>query len=185
MSKSSTESFQLSIMKNKIIILLAISLLLVGTTFGQKTKKQKVVGGKICGNPTVKCKTDVDVFQSNDIPFELPKNYIVYQSQPFYAVILKSQVVKDMFGGEENCKAAATEEERLAAQVLFPNNKVFNQICGYGALYYTGIKGNTVFMAVYAGKTLADAQNFLKTVNDTGKFEGAYFKKIQAEFNGT
>ncbi|CAN5371062.1 hypothetical protein BH10ACI1_BH10ACI1_23970 [soil metagenome] len=172
-------------MKNKIIIVLVLCLLFTGTAFAQRAKKEKVIQGNICGNPTVKCKTDNSLFEPNDIPFELPSGYVVYESKPFYAIILKSQTVADLYGGEERCKQIVTEAERLATQKLFPNNKVFTQKCGYGAVYYTEIKENTVFIAVYAGRTLAEARKFLMNVNGSGKFEGAYLKKIQSQFNGT
>jgi hypothetical protein len=180
LSKKSGKSCPIFIMKNKIIYLLVLGFLMVGAASGQKT-----VQGKICGNPNIKCKTDATMFGDSDIKFEVPRNSVISESEPFYAVILKSSPVKDFFGGDEDCKAADTEEERLATQKLFPNNKVFSQRCGYDSLYYTGAKENTVFMAVYAGKTLAQAQSFLKTVNVAGKFKGAYIKKLQAQFNGT
>jgi hypothetical protein len=169
------------IMKNKIILLAVLLLLAAGAAAAQR----KPVQGKICGNPNVKCKTDVTMFGPSDIMFEIPQNSAIFESESFYAVILKSGSVKDFFGGEETCKAVDTEEERLAAQTLFPNNKAFSQRCGYDSLYYTGVRENTVFLAVYAGKTPAQAQNLLKTVNGTGKFKGAYIKRLQAQFNGT
>ncbi len=173
-------------MTKKTIFLLGLCLLVfAASAFGQKARKQKTVQGKICGNPNVKCKTDGFVFDSFSIPFELPKGYIIYESKPFYAVILKSRTVKDILGGDESCREAATENERLSAQSLFPNNKVFAQRCGFGPLYYSGVNENVVFLAVYGGNTLAEAQNFLKVVNGSGKFKGAYIKKLQAQFNGT
>jgi hypothetical protein len=168
-------------MKNKLIFLLVFGLLAAGATFGQR----KPAKGKICGNPNVRCKTDAEMFSPSDIQFEVPRNSVISESESFYAVILKSNTIKDFFGGEETCQAVDTEAERLATQQLFPNNKVFSQRCGYDSLYYTGVKDNTVFLAVFGGKTLAQAQSFLKTVNATGKFKGAYIKRIQAQFNGT
>src|SRR5215213_10042256 len=157
-------------MKNKIIFLLILGLLTVGAAFGQKKPTQ----GKICGNPSVKCKTDSSMFNASDILFEIPENSAIFESESFYAVILKSSTVKDLFGSEETCKAVDTEEERSMTQKLFPNNKVFSQRCGYDSLYYSGVKVNTVFIAVYGGRTLAQAQSFLKTVSGTGKYKGVY-----------
>jgi hypothetical protein len=142
--------------------------------------------GQVCGNPTLKCKAkDGTVFEPNDITFEITKGYIVYQSKPVYAIILKSKVVSDLFGGDETCKNVVTEDERLRTQKKFPSNKVFTYNCGYGMLYYTGVKENTIFMAIYGGKTLQEAKNFMKYIEKSGNFEGAYIKKLQAEFNGT
>lgn len=180
--KKTRVSLSINIMK-KIISVLMFSLLVFSVAYGQKTPK--VIQGNICGNPNIKCKTDSSLFVSFELPFEVPENFIVYESKPFYAIILKSQTVKDMFGGDGDCKAVATEAERIEVQKLFPQNKVFAQNCGYGAVYYTGVKENTVFMAVYGGTTLAQAQKFLSVVQKTGKFENAYIKKMQSQFNGT
>ena len=168
-------------MRNKIILLVVLSLSTAVAGLGQR----KPLQGRICGNPNAKCNTSPEFFSPNDIRFEVPKNSLISQSEAFYAVILKSDKINDIFGDETDCKAVDTEEDRLAAQSLFPNNKVFSQRCGYDSLYYTGVQENTVFLAVYAGKTLAQAQNFLKNVDATGKFKGAYIKKLRAEFNGT
>ena len=168
-------------MKNKIVFLLIVCLFSVIETFGQKASKQ----GKICGNPNIKCKTDKNLFEPNEIPFETSTNFAIFESQTFYAVILKSKRVADIFADDNNCKNVASEEKRLNVQKLFPNNKVFTQNCGYNNLYYTGIQNFTVFIAVYGGRTLAEAQNFLKTVKQKSEFEGAYIKKMQAQFNGT
>jgi hypothetical protein len=180
-AKKSGKSCPIFIMKNKIIFLVIFMLLMVGAAFGQRNPAV----GKICGNPSAGCKTDRSMFGAADIQFEIPGNSNIYQSEAFYAVIFKSGSVKDLFGGDESCRAVDTEEERTAVQKLFPNNKVFSQRCGYDSLYYTGTKENTVFLAVYAGRTLAQAQSFLNIVNKTGKFKGAYIKRLQAQFNGT
>ncbi|MBX7171395.1 MAG: hypothetical protein K1X72_10580 [Pyrinomonadaceae bacterium] len=166
-------------MKNTIFLLILIGLFFVGVSFGQN---RKVTRGKICGDPTVKCKTNEITFESYEIPFELPKNYIVGESEWFYAIILKSS----KSSANENCENQITEDERLSVQKLFPSNKVFAHKCDEpGLLYYVGVKYDTVFLAVYGGKTLAEAQKFLKVVKFSGKFQGAYIKKLQAQFNGT
>ena len=158
-----------------------LGLLTCAAVFGQGKSQQ----GKICGDPTVRCSPGAEMFGASDIPFVVPKNSAISESEPFYAVILKSSKIQDFFGGEEACKPVDTEDERLSIQRLFPNNKVFSQRCGYDSLYYTGVESNTVFLAVYAGKTLAQAKTFLKTVNAAGRFKGAYIKRLKAEFNGT
>ncbi len=168
-------------MKNKTIFLLIVCLFSVIEAFGQKASKQ----GKICGNPNTNCKTDKSLFEPNEIPFETSSSFVIFESQTFYAVILKSKKVADIFADDNNCRNIASEEERLNVQKLYPNNKVFTQNCGYNNLYYTGIQDSTVFIAVYGGKTLAEAQNFLKIVEQNQKFKGAYIKKMQAQFNGT
>ena len=158
-----------------------LSLFSVTGISGQKASKQ----GRICGNPNVKCKTDKTFFEPNQIPFETSSNFVIFESQIFYAVILKSKKVADIFAADNNCRNVVSEDERLKVQKLFPNNKVFTQNCGYSDLYYTDLQDSTVFMAVYGGRTLAEAQNFLKIVKRKTEFEGAYLKKMQAQFNGT
>ena len=150
-------------------------------TFGQKASKQ----GKICGNPNIKCKTDKTLFEPNEIPFETSRNFVIFESQTFYAIILKSKKVSDIFADNNGCRNISSEEERLNVQKLFPNNKVFTQNCGYNNFYYSGLQDSTVFMAVYGGRTLTEAQTFLKTVKQKKEFESTYIKKMKAQFNGT
>ena len=164
-------------MRNKVfgIVILCI-LVSAANLYGQKTKY-----GKICGNPNIKCRTQEIVFEPFEIPFEVPKTYAVYSSESFYAVILQSKST-----ASPNCANAFSEDKRLKAQTLFPDNKVFAFKCDeFNTTYYTGVADNVGFMAVYAGKTLAEAKAFLKKVEATGKFKGANIRKLRAEFNGT
>lgn len=147
------------------------------SSFGQKAKQ-----GKICGNPNVKCRTGDVTFQPHEIPFEIPRGAAIFNSELFYAVILKT--VK--LNSDVNCETAISEDERLEIQKLFKDNKVFALKCSdAGDLYYTNIANDVNFIAVYAGKTLTEAKSFLKTVRATGKFKDANVRKLQAEINGT
>lgn len=162
-------------------IFCAAVLCLIGLAVNAFGQKQKVKYGKICGNPTVKCGTSGDTFESFEIGFEIPKNYAVAGSEEFYAVILESVRVTS-----EDCANSFGEDKRLDAQKLFPKNKVFVLRCAdFDNIYYTGIDGSFGFMAVYAGKTLTEAKAFLKTIEATGKFKGANVRRLQAQFNGT
>ncbi len=148
--------------------------------------QKKAEFGKICGNPNVKCRTGDITFQDYEIPFEMPQgNTVIVDSEPFYAVILKS--VKLPADGD--CENIFSENERLKIQGIFPDNKVFALKCSdAGSLYYTSnpdIADDVNFIAVYAGKTAAEAKNFLKAVQATGKFKGAYLRRMQAGINGT
>ena len=122
-------------------------------------------------------------FQAHEIPFEIPRgNQVIFESEPFYAIILKSIKLK----GTVNCENAVSENERLEIQSLFPNNKVFALKCSdAGDLYYTNIAADINFIAVYAGKSLTEATDFLKTVRATEKYKGANVRKMQAQINGT
>jgi hypothetical protein len=96
-------------------------------------------------------------------------------------VILKSVPVP-----KDNCDTFISEPDRLAAQLHFPNNKVFTSRCADpGTISYTNINPRTHFMAVYAGLTQAQANRMLVTVQATGKFPGAYVRRIRAGMNGT
>ena len=145
-------------------------------TRAQRTAKR----GSICGNPTLPCKT-VGTFKPNDLPFRIPQNSVIFDTELFYAVVLKSMPAKD-----DNCDIFISEEERLQAQASFPENKVFASRCAdIENLFYTGVKPNTRILAVYAGTTLADARRILGKVNETGKFPGAAIRRMRTGYNGT
>lgn len=172
------------IMKRKILLLVALIMMCVIFSFEGNAQKRPAKFGKICGNPNVKCGTGEVIFQEHEIPFEVSAqgNPIIIDSEPFYAVILKS--VK--LNSETNCDNAFSENERLEIQTLFPDNKVFALKCSdAGDVFYTNVANDVSFIAVYASKTSAEAKRFLKTVQKTGKFKGANLRKMQAGINGT
>ena len=134
----------------------------------------------VCGNPTVSCKTAV-TFQPNDLPFRVPKNAVIYDTELFYAVILKS-----VGRSEQDCDVFVPESERLTTQRLFPDRKVFASRCADPeTLFYTGMNSKHQFMAVYAGSTPAEANRMLQTVRATGKFPSANIRRMRTGFNGT
>jgi hypothetical protein len=148
-------------------------------TSAQKRKPQ-VRHLQVCGNPNVPCKTTA-TFQSYDLPFRLPENVSIYDTELFYAIILKSVSTPN-----DDCKVFVPESERLATQALFPDNKVFSSRCAEpGGLSYSNTSAKAHFMAVYAGTTLADANRMLAAVQATGKFPGANIRRMRATFNGT
>ena len=123
----------------------------------------------VCGNPQVPCKTAIN-FKDYDLPFQLPENAVIYDTDLFYAVILKS--VKAI---ADECDVFVPESDRLAAQGLFRTNKVFTSRCYEpGEVGYSNTSPNAHFMAVYAGTTSADANRMLAKVKATGKFTGAW-----------
>jgi hypothetical protein len=142
----------------------------------------------ICGNPRVSCKT-IATFQDNDLPFQVPKNSVIVDTQPFYAVILQSMAVKN-----DSCDVFIPENERLAAQALFPDHKVFSSRCTDPEnLFYADVSSRTPryfsethrIMAVYAGTTTAEARRILAAVRATRKFPGANIRRMRTGFNGT
>ncbi len=136
--------------------------------------------GSICGNPRVACKT-VATFHDNDLPFRVPENSVIFDTELFYAVIVKS-----VAASEEDCDTFVPEAERLATQALFPERKVFASRCvDIENLFYTNVGPKFRFMAVYAGTNLAEAKRVLVTVKATGKFSSAYLRRMRTGFNGT
>jgi len=163
--------------------LMTSALFLTFPIFGLSTASQtRAQLGTICGDPTARCRTREN-FQPYELPFETGKNYVIVESKPFYAVILKSIKLN---ADQSNCDKAVTERERTDAQALFPHNMVFAMRCWEsGQNSYTNVADGVSFMAVYAGQTQAQANAFLKTIVATGKFKGASVRRMRAQINGT
>lgn len=176
MNRSGIPSLKFSIF---IVVLIAAGAL--NLAVGQShAKTQRAKRGSICGNPLVACKTSVD-FQPNDLPFRVPKNSVIFDTELFYAVILKTVNVNDY-----DCEVFVPETERLEAQGLFPDHKVFSSRCYEpGNLFYTTINDKHRIMAIYAGTTPAESKRVLAAVKATGKFPGAYLRRMRTGFNGT
>ena len=162
-----------------VIAVLPMLSVLNAEAFAQK-RRPVVKHLSVCGNPTLPCKTSA-TFEPNDLPFRMPENAVIYDTELFYAVILKSVNTAD-----DNCDVFVPENERLAAQALFPDHKVFSSRCVEpGHLSYSNTSPKAQFMAVYAGSTLADANRMLTAVKATGKFPGANLRRMRAVMNGT
>jgi hypothetical protein len=148
---------------------------------GQKrASRQKTKRGFVCGDPRVTCKTSA-TFQPNDLPFRVPANSVIFDTELFYAVILKSVITR-----EDDCDKFIPETERLETQALFPDRKVFASRCAdIENLFYTNVNPKARFMGVYAGLTLAEARKVLDLVKATGKFPGATVRRMRTGFNGT
>ncbi|MEO8436390.1 MAG: hypothetical protein ABI596_15925 [Pyrinomonadaceae bacterium] len=167
------------------ILLLALALAIAAissyypaSALGQKRRPAR--RASICGNPQLACKTSV-TFEPYQIQFRVPKNAAIFDTELFYAIVLKS-----VSAGLDDCDVFVSENERLAAQVLFPDHKVFTSRCFEpGDLFYTNIGEKHRIMAVYAGTTPAEAKRFLQTVKATGKFPDAYIRRMRTGFNGT
>jgi hypothetical protein len=143
-------------------------------------QRRRVRHASVCGNPQLACPTSA-TFEPWDLPFRLPRNSVIYDTELFYAVMLKS-----MRADDNNCNLFIPENQRLAAQALFPDHKVFTSRCpDVETKMYTNVAANTRFMAVYAGSTLADANRMLAAVKATGKYPGANIRRMRTGFNGT
>jgi len=158
-------------------VLIAFSGLLPSST---AQRRRPTRHASICGNPTQLCKT-APTFSPNDLPFRVPENAVIYDTELFYAVILKSVGVR-----EDDCDVFISESERLTTQALFPDHKVFASRCADPEnLFYTNVSAKSRFMAVYAGSTPSEAARMLKAVKATGKFPGANIRRMRTGFNGT
>src|SRR6266849_10551281 len=145
------------------IAALAMFSALPSETLAQK-RRPPVKHLSVCGNPTIQCKTTA-TFQPNDLPFRLPEKAVIFDTELFYAIILKS-----IRADEGDCNIFIPEDERLRAQALFPDHKVFTSRCNEPEnLGYSNMNRNSRFMAVYAGTTLAEVQRMLSAVKATGK----------------
>jgi len=145
-------------------------------------KRKPLRRGSVCGDPTAACKAKTN-FQEWDLPFDTGKNFVIAESVSFYGIVLESVKLKD-YGDCEH--PSFKEEARLEIQKLFEHNKVFAENCmESGTNYYPGVAEQTAFIGVYAGKTLAEANRFLKTVQALNKFPGIGVRRMRVAINGT
>jgi hypothetical protein len=168
-------------LKFSIFIVVLFTAGALNLALGQShTQTHRAWRGSLCGNPQVACKTSVD-FQPNDLPFRVPKNSVIFDTELFYAVILKTVTV-----GGDDCDTFVPETERLEAQALFPDHKVFSSRC-YDPenLFYSTVSDKHRIMAVYGGVTPAESKRMLAAVKATGKFPDAYVRRMRTGFNGT
>lgn len=151
---------------------------LAPTTDAQKRPSAKHL--TVCGNPKLACPSQA-TFEAYDLPFKMPANVVIYDTELFYAILLKS-----VPSPSDDCDKFVPETERLEAQALFPDHKVFTSRCVEPGRYsYSNTSPNAQFMAVYAGRTLAEANRMLATVKATGKFPTANVRRMRAMMNGT
>jgi hypothetical protein len=123
----------------------------------QAIAKKVVTQGEVCPDPQKPC-TEVERFKPNELSFRIASKFDFDRGQDrsiaFYAVILKSG---------ELCRIP--DEERIAAQGQFPGRKVFlhRYFCEeFGdKVTYTNVNRKAGFVAVYAGRTEAEAKAFL------------------------
>ena len=160
------------------LILATTSAMSYATAHGQTRRARS--HASVCGNPLVPCRTSV-TFQPHDLPFRVPKDAVIFDTELFYAIVLKS-----VGASETDCDVFVPESERMATQALFPEHRVFASRCpDVETLFYTNVSPRHRFMAVYAGLTLVEARRLLEAVKATGKFPGAFIRRMRTGFNGT
>ena len=101
------------------------------------------------------CKTTA-TFQPNDLPFRMPENVVIYDTDLFYAIILKS-VARAPTITVTSLFPKANDWPR---NLCFPITKSSpRDVPNVEALSYTNISPKHRIMAVYAGTTLAEANS--------------------------
>ena len=167
-------------MKNIKQIILIFTFIFFSFTAINVVAQKKAKLGKVCGNPSLACPNKKD-FQPFDLPFQF-SNGVIADSEVFYAIVIKS--VKNT--SDSDCETIILEEERLSIQELFPNNKVFAYKCfETGWNFYTNVKIDVSFMAIFAGRAMAESTKFLESVKALKKFGKISLRKMQAGINGT
>ena len=162
-----------------LLLLGAVALSALGFPQSGEAQRRRVKRGQVCGDPAMNC-AEPNQFQPYDLQFRIPRKAVIWESEQFYAVMLKSISAKG------DCETHVDESERLEAQELFPHHKVFADRCPmHGTLYYNGTNSDYRFMAVYAGRTRAEASRVLALVRATGKFPTANLRRLRTGFNGT
>lgn len=148
----------------------------------------------ICPDPPTPCTSPAVVFKPHQLSFKVLRKGAkgagpLAVSASFYAVILQS-VASDHSNPEPKCESHIPEDERLAAQKLFPERKVFasRYDCGEEGSFFNyvdesrkGFDPEHNFMAVYAGETTAQARATLRRVQATGRFPGANLRKMHLQ----
>lgn len=149
--------------------------------------------GAVCGHPAAPCQpTDQsfmqNIFEPFDMTFDLPETlewHTDYLSESFYAIILKSKkaLPDDGPASDQPCAGFFSEDERKAAQKLFPDHKVFASRfgCSGHSIFYTSTNSDYNFMAVFGGATINEAKALLKRVKENG-FSDANIRQMQVEF---
>ena len=145
---------------------------------------------RVCGDISAACESRAS-FSDQDIPFIHGKGAAVAESEKFYIVVLKSYeaakiAAKDTWDG---CEVGPPDSDRSRIQYAFPKNKVFFARGCYSIEnnMYTGVGDKMIALAVFAGRTKAEADLFLRKVKamDAIDAKGAYLLRISTGFNGT
>lgn len=166
----------------------------IGGVPGAAGAQGAVRGAEVCPKPGQRCDVPEKRFAPYELPFRLPRRLganVEYASAPFYAVVLLRERDPACDGGEYTRKV---ERLRRRAQGLFPERKVFadHQCPDMGAVAYTmldrpaaGRTGDSAaaeaFVAVYAGKTEAEARAVLTKAR--ARFPGSTVRRMRVSYS--
>jgi hypothetical protein len=152
------------------MLLTGLGVLAATATWGQR-QPATYSGLAVCPRPGERCDSPQKRFEAFELPLRLPRRLkanALYESTPFYAVVLRRDSDPACDGGEYSI---ALERFRMAAQTRFPGRKVFadHQCPNMTAVGYQFIgerlaQNNAVsFVAVYAGKSRTEGRSLLET----------------------
>jgi hypothetical protein len=138
----------------------------------EKVRNTVLTQGRVCPDPARPC----GGFKPNELSFSIKDEFkfdrAEDRSQPFYAVIVRSDTL-----------CSIREEERAKVQALFPARKVFvhQYFCqDFGdKVTYTNVNRKVGFIAVYAGEDEKEARRFLAEVK-AGRYGDATLRRMQA-----
>ena len=71
------------------ISLVAAAVISAVVTADAQTRRKPTKRAPVCGNPNVTCGGEI-TFQPHELPIRVPRNAVIYDSDLFYAVILRS-----------------------------------------------------------------------------------------------
>jgi len=166
-------------------------------------------GLKVCPDPAAPCQSAQKTFAPFELSYQLPKRLganVIYESAPFYAVVLLTQRSADCDGGEYTSRI---EQVRKQAQKLFPDRKAFadHQCPNMDAVFYSidgkpnaqvvvagggrrlgagpepidGKPNAQVVVAVYAGETEAVGRRVLAQAK--ARYPAAALRKVRVGFS--
>lgn len=152
----------------------------------------KAKGFEVCPDPKSPCHSRTRRFAAYELPFRLPvslKPSQEYKSEPFYGVLIKAYESEDCDADDHT---ASIERERIALQKTYPGRKVFaSYSCpNMDALTYDfpGLMDASrervlinTFIAVYAGQTSQEAEEFLVYVQTL--FPQAMVKRMTVSYS--
>lgn len=134
--------------------------------------------GSVCSIPAAACSSTYS-FAAYQLPFRIKRKLVfgkTYKSGPFYSVVLKSVRANT----DPDC-THISEKERLEAQALFPDRKVFASrfSCAEELVLYTNVDQDHNFLAVYAGTTAAEAKRTLTKAKAMGRYPQANIRRME------
>jgi hypothetical protein len=123
----------------------------------------------VCATPSAPRVSTGCQFAEYDLSFVLPaqlKWQTAHNSEHFYAVLLRSVKAIHVDASNPNddtqCGGYVSEQHRVAVQAMFAQHKVFASRHGCSLVWYNNVNSSYNFLAVFAGKSYAQAKSMLQ-----------------------